>query len=165
MQNEPIGCGPTYDSAYYSPQQIDSFISQNLGPTLAANGLSTVVFMPDDTTYATALTSGGTCGADSSCMQYVGAVAYHDYAASLSGTNTVSAQPYPSGWIGGEKLWVTENGCAAPPVLLHPFANPVGTPTLPTRLIGKAVIDQRIPAITSMPGSIGGLCKVMTMKD
>jgi glucuronoarabinoxylan endo-1,4-beta-xylanase len=144
MQNEPTGCGSTYDSAYYSPQQIDTFISQNLGPTLAANGLSTVVFMPDDMTYATALTSGGTCGTDLSCMQYVGAFAYHDYAASLSGTNTVSAQPYPSGWIGGEKFWVTENGCAAPPAVAPSFCQPGWNTDIIDALDWAAIIDQRI---------------------
>jgi glucuronoarabinoxylan endo-1,4-beta-xylanase len=110
VQNEPDQCQP-YASAIWSAADIDIFIKTNLGPTFAADGLSTLIFAPEGSNYSVSNSLGAACGSDSSCTQYVSGFNWHDYQASLSGTNTVAANPYPSGWPSGKKYWQTEASC------------------------------------------------------
>jgi glucuronoarabinoxylan endo-1,4-beta-xylanase len=110
VQNEPDMC-MSYDSALWSGSDIDTFVKTNLGPTFASNGLSTLIFVPEGSSYSAMTNLGSTCGGDSSCAQYVGGFNWHEYSGSLSGTNTVAANPYPSGWAAGKKYWETEASC------------------------------------------------------
>ncbi len=109
LQNEPDQCQP-YDSALWSAGDIDTFIRSDMGPTFASDGLSTLIFVPEGGSYSASTNLGAACGSDSSCNQYVN-FNWHDYDASLSGTNTVAPNPYPSGWPGGKKFWETEASC------------------------------------------------------
>ena len=112
VQNEPDQCG-AYDTAVWSAADIDTFIKTNLGPTFAADGLSTLIFAPEGANYSSSNGLGSTCGTDSSCYNHVGGFNWHDYQASMSGTNTVAANPYPSGWPSGKKYWQTEASCGS----------------------------------------------------
>lgn len=139
VQNEPDICA-NYDTAYWTAANIDDFVKNNLGPRVAADGLSTLIFAPETASYY-ALTVGSTCGADPSCYQYVGGINWHDYFANLSGTNTVAANPYPSGWPAGKKYWETEVSCfpSGPN-----FCQPGFHTDMANALDWAAVIDQRI---------------------
>ena len=140
LQNEPDIC-QTYDSAVWTAAEIDTFVADNLGPTFSENNLTTLIFVPEGSGYnETSL--GSTCGGDSSCNQYVGGISWHDYDASLSGTNTVAADPYPSSWPAGKKYWETEASCV-PPVGPNFCRSGFNTDTTDA-LDWAAVIDQRI---------------------
>jgi glucuronoarabinoxylan endo-1,4-beta-xylanase len=142
IQNEPDQC-QGYDSALWSASQIDTFISANLGPTFASNGISTLIFMPEGGNYTNTLNLGGTCGTDSACTNYVSGYNWHDYGAVLSGTNSVTANPYPSTWASGKKYWETEASCilgASNPTFCQSGFNTDITDALQW----AAVIDQRI---------------------
>lgn len=141
VQNEPDMC-MTYDSAVWSASNIDTFVKTNLGPMFAADGLSTLIFVPEGSNSSASSSLGATCGSDSSCMQYVSGYNWHDYDASLNGTNTVSARPYPSGWPSGKKYWETEASCGNG---FGPNFCQSGFNTNMTDAIDwAAVIDQRI---------------------
>jgi glucuronoarabinoxylan endo-1,4-beta-xylanase len=141
VQNEPDTC-LSYDSAVWSAGNIDTFVRANLGPTFASKGLSTFIFLPEGNSYSHSTDLGSTCGSDPSCNQYVGGFAWHDYDASLSGTNTVAADPYPSNWPSGKKFWQTEascgNGWGAS------FCKSGFSTSITDALDWAAVIDQRI---------------------
>jgi glucuronoarabinoxylan endo-1,4-beta-xylanase len=142
VQNEPESC-QSYNSAIWSAGNIDTFLKANLGPTFRADGLSTLIFAPESGSYY--LTSlGAACGTDSSCTQYIGGFNWHDYSASLSGTNTVAAVPYPSGWSLGKKFWETEASCFAGTGIN--FCQPGANTDITDALDWAAVIDQRIAA-------------------
>jgi glucuronoarabinoxylan endo-1,4-beta-xylanase len=100
-----------YDSTSWSASDIDTFVKNNLGPTFASSGLSTLIFAPEASNYSATTNLGSTCATDSSCSQYVGGFNWHEYQGSLSGTNTVAPNPYPSGWAAGKKYWETEASC------------------------------------------------------
>jgi len=145
LQNEPNEC-QDYDSAYWTPANIDSFVSANLGPTFASDGLSTLIFVPEGSGY-NEMSLGNTCAADSTCNQYVGGINWHDYDASLSGTNTVIADPYPSVWTAGKKYWETEASCALSSMgaTIGPaFCQSGFNTNIADALDWAAVIDQRI---------------------
>lgn len=112
--NEPEYCdGTAQDSAVMTDANLDTYIKSYLGPTLASNSLTPIVFSPDAGLYAD-MASFPTCETDSSCASYLGAYDYHDYGAFESngpGPGTVAAQPSPSGWISGKKFWVLEGAC------------------------------------------------------
>jgi glucuronoarabinoxylan endo-1,4-beta-xylanase len=109
-QGEPETC-QDYPSAVWSASQLETFISANLGPTFAADGLSsTLIFMPENASYSDLKTWGTDCMTTSTCYQYVGGVNWHDYDASYSPPDSVNATPYPSGWASGKKYWMTEVG-------------------------------------------------------
>src|ERR1035438_2935347 len=150
IQNEPDQC-LGYDSAHWSASQIDTFIKSNLGPTFASAGLSTLIEMPEDGNYSngggiTGTYGGGTCATDSSCSNYVGMYSWHDYDASLSGTNSVSADPVPGGWASGKKWWETEASCGVSSgTPFGPSFCPSGaTNDITDALHWAAVVDQRI---------------------
>jgi len=141
LQNEPDQC-QSYDSDLWSAANIDTFVKTNLGPTFATDGLSTLIFAPEGGNYSASISLGATCGSDSSCTQYVGGFNWHDYEASLNGTNTVAANPYPSGWPAGKKYWQTETSCGdgyGPS-----FCQPGFNTNMTNALDWAAVIDQRI---------------------
>jgi glucuronoarabinoxylan endo-1,4-beta-xylanase len=139
LQNEPEMCD---DGTYWSPSTIDEFVSQNFGPTFASQGISTLIFVPESLAYSDLTNMGGVCATDSSCSQYVGGFNWHDYDASLSGTNTVTPDPYPSGWPGGKRYWETEVECSSGVGLNICGSDQTGDIT--NGLDFGAVIDQRI---------------------
>jgi len=95
-QNEPDNT----DGCQMSASQFDTFISQNLGPTLASNGQSnTTVMLPETETYGDLTSWAGTCMSDSNCSKYVGVAAFHNY-----GGNGAGATPPPY----SVPLWETE---------------------------------------------------------
>lgn len=141
VQNEPDQC-KSYDSALWSAANIDTFVKTNLGPTFAAAGLSTLIFVPEASTFSALTSMGASCGNDAACTQYVGGFNWHDYDARLSGTNTVAADPFPAGWPAEKKYWETEAGCG---VDFGPnFCSPGVNTGITDALDWAAVIDQRI---------------------
>jgi glucuronoarabinoxylan endo-1,4-beta-xylanase len=145
VQNEPDIC-TSYDSAYWSNSQIDAFVANNLGPTFASDGLTTPIFVPETSGYGqiNGGSGGGTCATDSSCSSYVGGYNFHDYDASLSGTNSVNADPVPSGWASGKKYWETEVSCYTPENIGPNFCQSGWVTNITDGLNWAAVIDQRI---------------------
>jgi glucuronoarabinoxylan endo-1,4-beta-xylanase len=141
VQNEPNLCGSA-NSAYWTAGNLDTFIANNLGPTFASDGLSTLIFMPETNVYSQISNYGGTCVTDTSCVNYVGGYNWHDYDASLSGTNTVAADPYPSSWASGKKYWETEASCG--PGFGPSFCESGYNTDITDGLNWGAVIDQRI---------------------
>jgi glucuronoarabinoxylan endo-1,4-beta-xylanase len=112
VQNEPEGCHD-YDSAVWSAAELDTFVKNNLGPTFATAGLSTLIFMPEGGSYDVTTELGASCATDSACAAFVGGFNWHDYDGNLTGTDTVNATPYPSGWATGKKFWETEASCGS----------------------------------------------------
>jgi glucuronoarabinoxylan endo-1,4-beta-xylanase len=111
VQNEPETC-QSYDSAIWTAANLDTFVASNLGPAFSSAGLSTLIFLPESANYMD-INLGASCAGDSSCNKYVGGVNWHDYDASLSGTNTVAQDNYPSTWPAGKKYWETEASCGS----------------------------------------------------
>jgi glucuronoarabinoxylan endo-1,4-beta-xylanase len=139
-QQEPDICGSNL--GYLSPSSIDAFIKGNLGPTFASDGISTLITMPE-TGYTDFPTFGGTCATDSACASYVGIYGWQDYNLVLSGTNTVTPNPVPSGWASGKKYWETEVSC--PQSYGPSFCQHAGyDPSMTEAINWAAVIDQRI---------------------
>jgi glucuronoarabinoxylan endo-1,4-beta-xylanase len=140
VQNEPNIC-IGYDSAVWTAAQIDTFVATNLGPTFAADGLSTLIYVPEGSGY-NEMSLGSTCATDPSCNKYVGGVVWHDYDASLTGLNTIAADPYPADWPAGNKYWQTEASCGSG---FGPNFCQTGFNTdITDALDWAAVIDQRI---------------------
>ncbi len=137
VQNEPEGCH-SYDSALWSARNIDAFVKTNLGPAVVEDGLSTLIFAPE-ANYTPTNTLGASCGSDLSCNQYVGGFNFHDYDANLSGTNTIAADPFPSGWPIGKKYWETEASCGT-----ANFCQPGFNTDITDALDWAAVVDQRL---------------------
>ncbi len=144
VQGEPDQC-TSYDSAVWSGSNLDTFIKTNLGPTFAADGLTALIFAPEGSSYSASASSGASCGGDSSCTQFVDGYNWHDYQANLSGTNTVAANPYPSGWPSGKKYWMTEASCGVGygPSFCEP-QSAFHTDMTTDGLGWAALIDQRI---------------------
>jgi glucuronoarabinoxylan endo-1,4-beta-xylanase len=141
VQNEPDVC-TDYDSASWTSAEFEKFVTNNLGPTFAADGLSTLVFLPEVSDYPDLVSYGKGCLTSSSCSKYVAGVNWHDYDASLRGTNTITANPYPSGWPAGKKYWETEASCG--PGFGPNFCQSGFNTDITDALDWAAVIDQRI---------------------
>ena len=140
VQNEPNEC-LSYDSAFWTAAEIDTFVATNLGPTFAADGLSTLIYVPEGSGY-NEMSLGSTCATDPSCNKYIGGVVWHDYDANLTGTSTIAADPYPSDWPAGNKYWQTEASCGSG---FGPNFCQTGFNTdITDALDWAAVIDQRI---------------------
>lgn len=109
VQNEPDQC-QAYDSAVWTSSQLQTFITNDLGPAFSSAGLSTYIFMPENGSYGaiTGSDGGGSCMTTSSCYSYVSGVNWHDYDANYSAPDTVNSTPYPSGWASGMLYWETE---------------------------------------------------------
>lgn len=106
IQNEPSNC-QNYDSAIWHTSDLATFVKTNLGPAFSSAGLTTLIFLPETSTYGNVSGLGGTCMTDSSCSQYVGGVNWHDYAGSYSPPDIMNSTPYPSSWP-AKKYWETE---------------------------------------------------------
>lgn len=97
-QNEPTQC-ESYGSSLWTPQDLDTFIADYLGPTLAANDQSNVkIMMPETPGWGDFTEYAGPCMSDPSCSQYVGINAFHGYDNSFS-----ISDPYS-----GPAFWETE---------------------------------------------------------
>jgi glucuronoarabinoxylan endo-1,4-beta-xylanase len=62
----------------FTPEQIDTFVKTNLGPTLAAAGLSTKIIISEEGQWFL-YNYASTCMADSSCASFVSILAAHGY--------------------------------------------------------------------------------------
>jgi glucuronoarabinoxylan endo-1,4-beta-xylanase len=141
VQNEPDTC-QDYDSATWTAANYDSFVKTYLGPTFAADGLSTLIMLPEAGIYSQTSGYDATCGSDPTCVGYVSGINWHDYDAVLTGTNTVKADPYPSNFPAGKKYWETETSCPGAGASMgcaSSFTTDIGD-----ALRWGAVVDQRI---------------------
>jgi glucuronoarabinoxylan endo-1,4-beta-xylanase len=141
VQNEPDTC-QSYDSATWTAANYDSFVKSYLGPTFAADGLSTLIMLPEAGIYSQTSGYDATCGSDPTCAAYVAGINWHDYDAVLTGTNTVQPDPYPSNFPAGKKYWETETSCPG-------AGSSMGCASTFTTDIGDAlrwgaVVDQRL---------------------
>ncbi len=140
VQNEPNVC-QSYDSSSWTAATLDAFVKNNLGPTFASLSPQPLIFLPESGTYSY-LNLGNTCAGDSACNQYVGGINWHDYDAALKGTNTVTADPYPTSWPLKRKYWQTETSCG--PGTGPAFCQRGFVTNITDALDWAAVIDQRI---------------------
>jgi glucuronoarabinoxylan endo-1,4-beta-xylanase len=115
VQNEPDTCtsmSNPYGGAAWTAAQLDTFIKNNLGPTLAAAGQnSTLIMMPETGTYQdvgaphTGMDSyASTSINDPSAAQYIAICATHDYSQAHPWTppaDTLCANA-------GKRFWQTE---------------------------------------------------------
>ena len=111
VQNEPNFCPTTYDGTTWNSTQIDSFVKSNLGPTLAGTGVKIVI--PEGSSWDNLGSLADTCMTDSSCLQYVGIVANHDYTMQ-NGLNPGSVVQSYSNLGSSAHLWETETACLQP---------------------------------------------------
>jgi glucuronoarabinoxylan endo-1,4-beta-xylanase len=111
VQNEPDQC-QGYDSALWTAANIDTFIKTNLGPTFSSDGLTTLIFMPENGSHGdlTGANGGGTCAGDSSCYNYIGGINWHDYDATANSSGTVNTAANPWSSL-NKKYWETEVSC------------------------------------------------------
>jgi glucuronoarabinoxylan endo-1,4-beta-xylanase len=81
VTDEPDNCPSSYEGATYSAEQIDTFISQNLGPTMSSAGYltNTKIMLPETMKWGDLQSWAGACVSDSNCNKYVGNVGSHDY--------------------------------------------------------------------------------------
>jgi glucuronoarabinoxylan endo-1,4-beta-xylanase len=99
VQNEPEK-NVFYASALWTPDNFNTFIGTQLGPTFASEGLTPQIMLPETSiwqdlaSYANPTMSG-------SSAKYVGIVATHDYAHN-------GASAYALGQSAGKHLWETE---------------------------------------------------------
>ncbi len=104
ITNEPNYCA-SYDAALWTAAQIDTFVRVNLGPTFAANGITTKIMLPESDTSSTLAGLANTTMTDSSAVGYVGLVATHDYSGSGNLGTTAQVVTYTTG---GKNFWETE---------------------------------------------------------
>ena len=140
VQNEPDECG-AFTSASYNSGQLDSFIKNNLGPTFSSTGLPTLIFQSEVNRYSDLAGFGDTCATDPTCSSFLGGVNFHDYDATVTGTDVVNDTPYPAGWATGKKYWQTEASCDGGGAN---FCGAAFNPSITNALNWAAVIDQRI---------------------
>ena len=141
VQNEPDICS-SYDSALMSAAQFDTFIKTNLGPTFASDGLSTLIMMPEPTGFDDYVKYAQTCMGDSSCYQYVGINAWHDYDATYTAPDTVNSVSNAYASL-GKKFWETEASAGAgfgPSLCTEPCFDA----SMANALMWAAIIDNRI---------------------
>jgi glucuronoarabinoxylan endo-1,4-beta-xylanase len=135
VQNEPDYCPGSYDGAVWTAANFDTFISKNLGPTLAANGQSSVlIVMPESSQWSTFSQEASTCMTDSNCNQYVGINAWHDYDNAASISNPYSAL--------GKKFWETE--VSAGPGFGPSLCGGCWDPSMADGLLWAGIIDSRL---------------------
>ena len=114
MAGEPEFCLPTSGpGATYSPWQIATFIQNNLGPTFASNGLSSVLILAPATSYYSDMSAYGyVCATTPACSNYLGGFAHSGYQDHLTLPDTVDAGPLPAGWTSaGGRYWLGEISC------------------------------------------------------
>jgi glucuronoarabinoxylan endo-1,4-beta-xylanase len=139
VQNEPDECG-AFTSASWTSAQLDSFIKNNLGPAFSSAGLSTLIFQTEVERYSDLSGFGNACATDPSCSGFLGGINFHDYDASVTGTDIVNAATYPSGWPPVSHYWETEVSC---PGQIN-FCVDAFDPSITNAMNYAAVIDQRL---------------------
>jgi glucuronoarabinoxylan endo-1,4-beta-xylanase len=77
-QNEP-GYKNTWETCVYTPDQLVAFIRDNLGPALAAQGLSIPILAPETQGWRKFASFADAILADPQSASYVGILATHDY--------------------------------------------------------------------------------------
>jgi glucuronoarabinoxylan endo-1,4-beta-xylanase len=111
-QNEPDYCPTYYEGALMSAAQFDTYVKDNLGPTMAAAGqTSTLILMPETSDCANLASHADTAFTDSAAMAYLGIAACHDYDydASTRGKQiNLSQSAYTDASSNGKKYWETE---------------------------------------------------------
>jgi len=98
VQNEP-DMNTTYASCLWTATNLQDFITNNLGPTLAKNGIATKLMLPEHSPWD--FPRADATMHDSTATSYVSIVATHDY-----GDGTIA--PYPLAQNQGKHLWETE---------------------------------------------------------
>jgi glucuronoarabinoxylan endo-1,4-beta-xylanase len=101
IQNEPDVINVSYSSAYWSGANFASFIGTNLGPTFAADGITTFIVLPETSNWQQLANYANTTMNDAAAADYVSIVATHDY-------DHNGAPPYPLGQGKGKHFWETE---------------------------------------------------------
>ena len=141
VQNEPDIC-PPYGGALMSAAEFDTFIKTNLGPTFSSDSLSTLIMMPEPAGFYDFVNYADTCMGDSSCYNYVGINAWHDYDATYTAPDTVNSLTNPYSSL-GKKFWETEvsAGDGFGPSLC---TEPCFDPSMANALMWAAIIDNRI---------------------
>ena len=72
VQNEPDWCPGSYAGAVWSGQNIHDYVTNNLGPTLVANGQSAVkIMLPESSVWSSFSNLASTCMDDPACAAYV----------------------------------------------------------------------------------------------
>jgi glucuronoarabinoxylan endo-1,4-beta-xylanase len=106
IQNEPEICPTYYEGAIWSAQNIHDFVKNNLGPTMAAAGLSnTLIALPESNILGDLGTYGNMTFNDPAAASYVGIAATHNY-------DYGTSSGYPNAQNLGKQLWQTEMwGC------------------------------------------------------
>lgn len=139
VQNEPDFC-PPYDGTLYSGAQLQTFIKNNFGPTLAAAGQTATLISLSDSAHYSGLSAIATpCATDPTCNAFVGAYSFHPYDASVSGS-TVGSMPLPAGLSTTKQYWATEMSAGTnygPCNQGNSFTNTIGD-----ALCWAAIIDQ-----------------------
>jgi glucuronoarabinoxylan endo-1,4-beta-xylanase len=77
-QNEP-GYAANWETCLYSPIQLVGFIRDNLGPALAAQGVTIPILAPETQNWNSFASYVAPILADKQCAAYVGILATHDY--------------------------------------------------------------------------------------
>jgi glucuronoarabinoxylan endo-1,4-beta-xylanase len=98
-QNEP-GFQAAWETCVYSPAQLVAFIRDNLGPALAAQGLTTPILAPETPNWNGFAKFSDPILADPQSAAYVGILATHDYAG--------APFLYAPAQTAGKQVWETE---------------------------------------------------------
>ncbi|MFZ0636538.1 MAG: IPT/TIG domain-containing protein [Candidatus Acidiferrales bacterium] len=141
VQNEPDICA-SYDSSLMSAADFDTFIKTNLGPAFTSAGLTTLIMMPESTGSDDYVNYASACMTDSSCYQYVGINAWHDYDATYTAPGTVNSVSNAYASL-GKKFWETEVSAGAgfgPSLCTEPCFDP----SMANALMWAAIIDNRM---------------------
>jgi glucuronoarabinoxylan endo-1,4-beta-xylanase len=102
VQNEPES-GHHWDSAVWTPANFATFIGANLGPAFAADGLTTLIIMPETFQWQDLAEYENPTMSNSKAAAYVSIIATHNYA--YNGTGEPS---YLLGQNENKHLWETE---------------------------------------------------------
>ena len=137
VQNEP-----EFSTNNMSAQQYHDFITSNLGPTFTTNSIPSIILLPETSYYSHLVTHGATCATDPTCMAFNVGVDVHDYDATVTGTDVVNVDTYPSGWIATPHYLETEASC--PGIQNYCEAGDVFPTDIAYGLDWAAVIDQRM---------------------
>jgi glucuronoarabinoxylan endo-1,4-beta-xylanase len=134
VQNEPFDC-EKYDSAAWTPEQLDAFVKINLGPTFASAGLSTtLIVMPESSRYGSLVSLAGETMGDPDAAAYVGINAWHDYDDAPSVTNPYASQ--------NKRYWETE--VSALPGVGPSLCGGCWDPSIADALLWAQIVDNRI---------------------
>ena len=99
-QNEPNFHTPTWDTCVFTPPQLVAFIRDNLGPALAAQGLTTPILAPETKDWTTFESFADPILDDAQAAAYVSILAAHAY----GGFPFV----YQRAQAAGKQVWETE---------------------------------------------------------